>query len=354
VAAAAIAFGSYLSSSLGWPKDLGLGLKFLQAPSLLAITVIIFFTVIHSINKRLGAHFQNVITSVKVLIIFVLITIGLSYGRSSPISFALDKNALHDMLSPAFAISMFFVTFAYSGWNAAAYVADEIKNPLKNIPLSLITGTSVVAVMYILLNFVFLYTVPTPELSGKIEVGFIYASRVFGMEGGKIMGTLISVLLLSTISSMIIAGPRISKVMGEDYHLFRFLAKKNGQDIPYVAIIVQGIISVFYILTSTFEQVIIFIGFTLNLCTFLTVLGVMVLRIKRPEVKRSYKTWGYPVTPILFLAINIWILVYGLIWRTSESLAGIGITALGAFVYLVHNKIAKTSPPRPSCASPAE
>jgi len=342
VAAAAIALGNYLCSSVGWPKDLGWGVSFFSTPSLIAITVIVFFTFIHASNKILGANFQNVITSVKVLIIFVLIVIGLAYGKSSAISFALDRSAFHDILSPAFVISMFFVTFSYSGWNAAAYVADEIKDPLKNIPLSLIGGTAVVVVMYVLLNFVFLRTVPAAELSGKIEIGYIYASRVFGAQGGKIMGTLISVLLLSTISSMIIAGPRISKVIGEDYRLFRWMAKKNAKDIPCVAIITQGLFSIVYIMTATFDQVIIFIGFTLNLFTFLTVLGVIVMRVKHPEIPRTYKTWGYPVTPIIFLAINIWILVYGLLYRPYQSLAGIGFTAAGVVVYFINKKIQRT------------
>ncbi len=341
VAAAAIALGNYLCSSVGWPKDLGLGVSFFKTPSLVAIAVIVFFTFIHASNKIFGANFQNVITSAKVLIIFVLIAIGLAYGKSSAISFALDGSAFHDILSPAFVVSMFFVTFSYSGWNAAAYVADEIKNPLKNIPISLIGGTAVVVVMYVLLNFVFLRTVPAAELSGKIEIGYIYASRVFGAQGGRIMGTLISVLLLSTISSMIIAGPRISKVIGEDYRLFRWMAKKNAKDIPYVAIITQGLFSIFYIMTSTFDQVIIFIGFTLNLFTFLTVLGVMVMRIKHPEIARTYKTWGYPVTPIIFLAINIWILIYGVLYRPYESLAGLGFTAAGVLVYFINKSMSK-------------
>jgi APA family basic amino acid/polyamine antiporter len=195
--------------------------------------------------------------------------------------------------------------------------------------------------MYVFLNFVFLYTVPAAELSGKIEIGYIYASRVFGVGGGKIMGTLISVLLLSTISSMIIAGPRISKVIGEDYRLFRWMAKKSAKDIPYVAILTQGLFSIVYIMTSTFDQVVIFIGFTLNLFTFLTVLGVIIMRVKHPEIPRTYKTWGYPVTPIIFLVINIWILVYGLLFRPYESLAGIGFTAAGVIVYFINKLMSK-------------
>jgi APA family basic amino acid/polyamine antiporter len=181
--------------------------------------------------------------------------------------------------------------------------------------------------------------VPIPELSGKIEVGFIFATKVFGAQGGRIMGGIISFLLLSSISAMVIAGPRISKVIGEDYYLFRWMGKSNSKDIPTIAIITQGVLTVLYILTSTFEQVIVFIGFTLNLFTFMVVLGVMIVRKKYPERPRPYKTLGYPVVPALFLLINIWILVYGLIFRPKESLAGLSITAVGLIVYWADKKV---------------
>ena len=131
------------------------------------------------------------------------------------------------------------------------------------------------------------------------------------------MGGIISFLLLSSISAMVIAGPRISRSIGEDYHLFRWLGKNDRKDIPVAAIVTQAVLTIFYILTATFDQVIVFVGFTLNLFTFMTVLGVMIVRKKHPELPRPYKTLGYPVVPILFLLINIWILVYGLMYRTE-------------------------------------
>jgi APA family basic amino acid/polyamine antiporter len=196
-----------------------------------------------------------------------------------------------------------------------------------------------VIAMYVLLNFAFLTTVPAAELSGKIEIGFIFATKVFGGGAGRIMGGIISFLLLSSISAMVIAGPRISRVMGEDFFLFRWMSRMSSKDIPVVAIVTQGLLSIVYILTATFEQVIVFIGFTLNLFTFMTVLGVMIVRKKHPELPRPYRTLGYPVVPILFLAINAWILVYGLIYRPKESLAGLAITAFGLLVYWVDKKV---------------
>ena len=337
VAASAMALGRYLASALSLPERLG-GLPFLPTSSGIAIAVIAALTAIHSLDKAVGAKFQNIITIFKVLFIFVLVGLGLALGRSAGLNFSPGAGALRDILSPAFAVSMFFVTFSYSGWNAAAYVAGEIDRPSRNLPRSLITGTLFVIAAYVLLNFVFLYAVPLPELSGKIEIGYVFAGKVFGDAGGRVMGGLIAFLLLSSVSAMVIAGPRISRVIGEDYRLFRWLGRTSKKDIPVAAVVIQGVLSVVYILTSTFDQVIVFIGFTLNLFTFLTVLGVMIMRRKRPDLPRPYKTLGYPVVPALFLLIHVYILVYGLLYRPKESLAGIGITLAGLAVYALNKR----------------
>ena len=339
VAAASIALGSYLRSALAMPEHLAGGLSFLKTTSAIALAVVAALTAVHALDKIVGAKLQNVITLFKVVVIFVLVGLGLAAGRASGLSFAAGPQALRDILSPAFAVSMFFVTFSYSGWNAAAYVAGEIDKPARNLPRSLISGTLFVIVMYVLLNLVFLRTIPLGEMKGKIEIGYIFADRVFGASGGRVMGALIAFLLLSSISAMIIAGPRISKVIGEDYHLFRWLGKSSKKDIPAVAIVAQGLLTAVYIITSTFEQVIVFIGFTLNMFTFLTVLGVMIMRRKRPDLPRPYKTIGYPVVPLVFLAIHVWILAYGLLYRPKEAFAGLGITALGLIVYGLDKKL---------------
>ena len=341
VAAAAMGLGRYLTSALAVPEKTGVGLP---SSSLIAVGVVAVLTVLHSLDKSLGARFQNVITIFKVLFIVLIIVLGLAMGEPTGLSFAPTGRALRDVLSPAFAVSMFFVTFSYSGWNAAAYVAGEIENPRRNLPRSLIAGTLIVSVLYIFLNFVFLRTIPIAELSGKLEVGYLFAGRVFGAAGGRLMSAVIAFLLLSSVSAMIIAGPRISRVIGEDYRLFRFLGKTTAKDIPAAAVVVQGLLSVFYIVTSTFDQVIVFIGFTLNLFTFMTVLGVMIMRRKRPDLPRPYRTWGYPWTPAAFLVIHVYILAYGLICRPRESLAGLGLTAAGLVVYAIDRKTRRVKP----------
>ena len=336
VAAAAIAFGKYFSSSVGFPSVPFVSDR-LTAPVLFAIILILAISLVHTFNKIVGATFQNFMTVLKVIFILVLIVLGFTYGTSTHIGFLPTRHAFREMLSPAFAVSMFFVTYSYSGWNAAAYISGEIKDQQKNIPISLIAGTGVVILLYLFLTTVFLYTLPISEVSGKLEVGFLFANKILGVKAGIIMGTIISLLLISSVSSMIIVGPRVYNAMGEDYPRLKWLSKKRN-DIPVLAILFQSLLSIIFIVTSTFEQVIVIIGFTLNLFTFMTVLGVFVLRRRRPELKTPFRVFGYPYMPVLFLVLNLWILVYGFISRPHESLAGIGVTLLGLVIYFVAGK----------------
>ncbi|MFC2096993.1 amino acid permease [Bacteroidota bacterium] len=333
VAAASIAFSKYLTQSINFHSFLPETVSASTISSVLAILIIVLISIVHLTNKKTGALFQNSFTTFKVLILVVLIIIGFIYGNTENISFKPDANAGKDIFSPAFAVALYFVLYSYSGWNAAAYIAGEIDRPSRNLPLSLIFGTLIVIVLYVLLNLVFLYAIPINEMAGELEIGYIFGLKIWGTGAGKIMGFIISFLLLSTISSMILTGPRVTQVMGEDYPLFKWLSFKNKRDIPQRAIIIQSIISVIYVLTSTFDQVITFIGFTLNIFAFLTVLGVIINRIKNPDMERPYKTIGYPVIPAIFLIINVWIMAYGLIYKPYESFAGIGVSLIGLLVY---------------------
>ncbi len=333
LAAAAIAFGRYFSSAIDLKPYFPGFIGQMNLPVLLSVLLILFLTFVHGTNKHLGAVFQNVMTVIIISFIVLLFILGLKYGKYTQIGFNIDAKALKAIISPAFAISMYFVSYSYSGWNAAAYILSEIKDPLKNTPRSLITGTSVVILLYMMINFIFLYAVPIPELAGKIEIGYIFTQKVLGHQAGVIIGLIISFLLVSSVSSMIIVGPRVYHAIGEDYRLLRWLSHKRN-DVPYIAILFQSTISIFFILTSTFEQVIIFVGFTLNLFTFFSVLGVFVTRFRQKKSGTSSQSFGYPYLPGFFLLVNIWILVYGFIYKPHESIAGLVITASGWIVYL--------------------
>ncbi len=193
-----------------------------------------------------------------------------------------------------------------------------------------------------MLNYIFMISAPISEMIGQQEVAYFPAQHIFGTAGANIISMVISLLLISSVSSMIMAGPRVTHAIGEDIKMLRFFGKLNTKHIPSVAIITQCVITLIFIITSTFEQVITYLGFTLNLFTFFTVLGVFILRRKshsnESEIS-TYKAWGYPLTTILFLIFGLWLMIYGLVFKPQESILGLLTLLIGSIVYLLNIKI---------------
>ena len=327
IAAAAVALGQYVSKV--YPSVNAV---------VLALSIIAIITLIHSINLKAGSLFQRIFTIVKVVCIVMFVGFGLFHVPEHTVNFSADTTAWNDIFSKGFAISLIYVTYAYSGWNAASYISGEMKDAKRNLPKALFVGTLIVMVIYTLLNYVFLYSVPIPELKGVLEVGYLSANKIFGVQVGQFMSLVIAVLLISTISAMVLAGPRVMKSMGTDIKGLRFFAISNKNNVPYVAIIFQSVIAIALVLTSSFQSLITYVGFTLNLFTFLTVAGIFILRFKHKHIETSYKTFLYPITPLLFLSIILFILVYIMIEKPVESLYGLGTVLLGLFVYFITNK----------------
>lgn len=330
VAAASTALGLYVNKIYGNVN-----------PQLLAVIVILILTIVHSVNLKLGSAVQQGFTLIKVVIIVMFVGFGFYYHPQHTVDFTVSSSSLQQIMSPAFAVSLVFVTYAYSGWNAAAYIAGELKDPQKNLPKALIWGTLIVMGIYTVLNYIFLYSVPVTELKGVVEVGYLSANKIFGPDLGKFMSLIIALLLVSTVSAMILAGPRVMQAMGKDVKQLKVFSISNKNNVPYISVLFQSAISIVLVLTSSFESLITYVGFTLNLFTFLTVMGVFILRTKHKQIHTSYKTPLYPVTPILFLLINGWILFFIFKNKTTESLYGLGTVALGFLVYRLSEKYAK-------------
>ncbi len=207
------------------------------------------------------------------------------------------------IFSGNFATSLIFVSFAYSGWNACVYLGSEIKNAGRNIPASIITATLFVIFIYLLLNVVYVYAIQPKEMYGVVEIGSLAAIHLFGDKIGSFFGLVIAFCLLSALSSMIMIGPRVYYAMAQDQLFFKLFRKINQKHhVPSYAIILQGGISIAFVLTSTFYTLLMYVGFVLAIFSSLTVIGMMILRSKEPDRPRPYKTWGYPLTPILFIA----------------------------------------------------
>lgn len=324
----AMALGSYAASV--WPT---------LNPLWLSVGVVLVLTGIHASSSRVGSRLQIVVTAAKVLVLVAFIGVGWLVAEPQPIQFAPQPTDWSQLLSPTFAVSLIYVSYAYSGWNAAVYLAGEVKTPQHNLPRILLVGTTVVLLLYVGLNFIFLYSTPVANLAGQVEVGFVAANQLLGPAVGRLMGGIIAGLLVSTISSMIFAGPRIVQVMGEDLPALRAMAVISKTGIPVRAMLFQTALTLLFIFTATFKAVLLYAGFVLSLFTFLTVLGLFVLRWRRPELPRPYRAWGYPLTPLLFLALSAWTLLFILRDNPTESLYGLGTLLIGLGIYYGGQKI---------------
>ena len=308
--------------------------------SILAATVIILLNILHSFSLGVGKSFQVWSTLLKLFTMILFIFAGIFFSDKQNISFSPKLEDLKIVLSPEFAVNLVWVSYAYAGWNSSVYVVGEIVKPNKNIFKSILIGTLLVAAFYVMLNYVFLVVSPLESLKGEIEIGYISSVNLFGEKSAKLISILIGLLLLSTVSSYVYVGPRIIQAIGEDYDKLSFLSKINQNGVPFNAFIIQLVISLGFILSSTFEEVVLYTGIILIITTSITVCSLIYLRLKEPDLKRPYKVWGYPFTPFIFIILNTWILVYTVYLKPTESIIGIClmIFSLGLFFILKREK----------------
>lgn len=323
VALASMALGTYVNKIFP-----GINITFC------ALVVVAAITLIHATHLKMGSQFQKILTLLKLVVIAVFIIAGFIHKPDHTITIAPQSFSWSEIMSSGFWISLIYVSYAYSGWNAASYIVGDMQDPQRNLPKALLIGTLIVTVIYVLLNFIFLYSSPIEELKGVLEIGHVSAKHIFGETFGKMMSMVIAFLLLSSISAMIMAGPRIIKSMGEDLKALQLLSKTNSNNVPYNAVIFQSMMTIILILSGKFESVLTFVGFSLTVFTFMTVCSLFILRYKKMGVE-GYKTWGYPVTPIIFLALNAFILYKALEQKPVESLLGLSNVAIGGIIYFI-------------------
>ncbi len=328
-ALAAMTFAAYATSTLdaadvpGLQKGLAAGLVALLA-------------VAHATNHRTSGATQLVFTVVKVAVILVFCIAALAFGETGRGVEYLPRAGDSEVIaSGAFAVALIYVSYAYTGWNAATYLSSELEEPQRTLPRILTIGTLVVTLLYLGLNFTFLETAPIDAMRGQVEVGYISARAAFGEWGGRLTGIVLAGLLISTVSAMTLAGPRVLQVIGEDFAAFRWLGRRNRHGIPAVAIGFQSLLAVVFVLSGTFESVLVFAGFTLALNSFVTVLGVFVLRWQQPGLQRPYRTFGYPITPLVYLSLTGWTLAFVLASKPVEGLFGLGVVGTGLLVYAI-------------------
>lgn len=319
----AMTFGAYLEAALEWQGS----------DTLLATCLVLALTGLHGWSRRSSSGSQGLFTLLKILMILAFSALVLALSEAPQtvrLLPAAGDGAL--LMSGAFAVALIYVNYAYTGWNSATYISSELEAPQKRLPLILFAATFVILCLYLLLNYVFLYGAPMDALAGRLETGLVVAQHAFGDTGGRLMGMALAMLLVSTASAMVIAGPRVLQVIGEDFRLFAWLSRRNQQGIPVAAIGFQSAVTLFFVLTSTFEQVLVFSSFVMGICSFFTVAGVFLLRWRQPD-RPGYKVWAYPLPPLVFMALMGWTLAYIFINRPEEALAGLLLLATGWLFY---------------------
>lgn len=339
IAATALAFASYLSyfSPAPPPGHAQVRLAWLHfGPGEgIAILLIALIGGINILSVRSAADLQNALTGIKLVVLLAFLTFAFISGKlqGSNLQKSVFGSSAHG-LAAEFAISLVFVMFSYSGWNAAAYVAEEMKNVERALPVSLVTGTVIVAVFYLTLNAVFMMAVPPDPLEGRVEVGSIAAESLFGRAGGAVFSGMMALALVSCVSAMALVGPRVYYAMAQDKLFFTHAARLHPVwKTPANAIIWQIIASIAMLLTGSFESLIYYIGFALILFAALAAAGLFRVR-GRPGWKRLRVAGRWvPGAAGLFIAASVWMLVYTTALRPKEALLGLLTIVGGWFVY---------------------
>jgi APA family basic amino acid/polyamine antiporter len=330
IASAALVFGKYLHAIVPGVPDRAA-----------AVGLVVVTTALHMFDVALGSRVQTGFTALKVALIVGFIAAGFTVGNGDWANLdTFVPGASDSVLAPAFWVSLVYVSFSYAGWNAAAYVAGELRDPGRVLPRALLIGTAIVTALYLALNLVFLYAAPAAALAGKEEVGYVAAVHLFGEQSGRWLSTIIALALISAVSAMLMTGPRVYTAMAEDGMFFRFMARRTERGAPLYSVLLQGALVVALVLLSTVRDLIQYVGFTLSMLAALTVLGVFVLRVRWPDAPRPYRTLGWPVTPALFVALSLWMAVHLVRDQPGPTLLAGGITVgSGLLVYVLWRRV---------------
>ncbi|MYD42471.1 MAG: amino acid permease [Gammaproteobacteria bacterium] len=318
----AMTFGAYLEAGLPWVD-----------PQYASIALVVIVTAVHAHSHRASGGLQTSFTFVKVgFILLVCIAAWLLVHEFQPVSFVPMAADIGFIVSGGFAVSLIYVNYAYAGWNAMTYVSEELEQPTQTINRALMLGVGTVVVLYLVLNATFLLVAPIDAMRGEVEVGYIVARHAFGEQGAWLISIALAVLLISTLSAFILAGPRVLSRIGSDYPVLGWLAKTNARSVPAIAVAMQSTLTLVFLLTGTFETILIFAGLILGISSFATVCAACWLRYRLgPPV--DYQMPLYPLPAVVFLSVMGWTIIYATAERVIEGLLSIAMIALGFMLY---------------------
>ncbi|HZA53383.1 MAG TPA: amino acid permease [Candidatus Udaeobacter sp.] len=304
--------------------------------TLFSVIVVIMISGLHCLGVRQGTVTQNILTTLKIGSLLGILILGVSFGKGNTAHFSplFDWQKITNF--SVFAAAFIPAIFAYSGWNAVIYIAGEVKDPEKNLPRALLWANLIVIALYLAVNVVYIYGVPVTEMKGALRVSEVATTALFGYQTSAWITAIITLSILGALNVVTMIGPRIYYAMAQDGVFFKRLSRIHPIfGTPTNAIILQAIWACCLIVTGTFGTLFTYVSIIITLFSALTVGSVIVLRWKRPELKRPYKLWGYPIVPILFIIAHLWIVWGSLVEKPWESLIGVFIVSLGIPAYLI-------------------
>lgn len=349
IAALVLAFSEYAGSFLPVlsPQHVILNLNkghllhySLSSGQLLGVALIIFLTLVNFRGLIFGKTLQNFLTVIKIGVIAALVILGISLGKGHGFSFNWHPPELSlPQLLSGFGVALIAVTWAFDGWNNVNFVAGEIKNPGRTLPLALVLGTLGVTLLYLLVNIFYFYALPLPETVGVVRIAEKAVTALFGNTAGSLLSGLILISIFGAINGSILAGARVYYAMAQDGLFFPRAAQVHPRyRTPGFALFIQAGWASFLVLIGRFEQVLTYTMFITIIFWVAAAAAVFRLRKTKPDLPRPYKTWGYPVVPGLFILASLGIILNTLIQRPVEAGAGLLVTASGLPVYFYWKK----------------
>jgi APA family basic amino acid/polyamine antiporter len=309
------------------------------AGNMFSIIIVVIISALHCIGVRLGTLMQNILSLLKIGSLLGIILFGVLFGKGDTVHFSplFDWDKITNF--SVFAAAFIPVIFAYSGWNAVIYIAGEVKDPERNLPKALLMANLIVIALYLAINMVYIYAVPVTEMKGALRVSEVATTALFGYQTSIWITAIITVSILGALNVVTMLGPRIYYAMARDGVFFKSLAYVHPSfNTPVNAIILQAVWACLLIVTGTFGTLFTYVSVIITLFSAFTVGSVIVLRYKRPDLRRPYKLWGYPIVPILFIVIHLWIVWGSVTQNPFESLIGLFIVCLGIPAYLIWRK----------------
>ncbi len=325
--------GTIALLSIGFAEYLGMHTGTWQSKTF-SILVVLVLTLFNYRGVKIGANVMNVLTLAKIAAMMLLVLLGFSFGNGHPGHFTPFFSGETKPILFALGAALVPMAYTYSGWNSTVLVAEEVKNPLRNIPVSLIAGTLLTTLIYVLMNAVYLYAVPLSDLLGSVRVADQAASSLFAPWAANLTKALVSLSVLGCLSATMLSNPRTVFAMGRDGLFFKWAGKIHPTyQTPSGAILFESVMGCLFILVGNFGQILSFLSVPLVIIFAMTVCSIFVFRIRRPDLPRPYKCWGYPFVPAFYVIISFLMVYSKFMSKGVQGIIGILVVLGGIPVY---------------------